>query len=53
MQIDEAWDRFCLGLEKHSVHVVRVLSCTKILLFFVQASVILNSEFWEDEWSRW
>ncbi len=53
VQIDEGWDRYCLRLDKHSTHVVRVLSCTKILLFFVQASMILNVGFWENTMARW
>jgi hypothetical protein len=45
IQIDESWDRL-ISSQHHSTYISRVLSGQKIILFYLQATTILNIDFW-------
>lgn len=53
MQIDESWDRL-ISTQHHSNYIAGVLSGQKIILFYLQATILLNIDVW-GSWAgaRW
>ncbi len=49
--LDESFDRVAIG--RSTALVSRVLAMQKVLLFHIQATVLLNAEFWVGDLWRW